>query len=119
MKDTICRECGQPIMFKRLPNGKLCPTALDGSDHFDTCSRLRAEIVKREGKLFERTIAGEHEIGYRWRGKDRLVQQDGLVIRGKDYVPPDHDCPAPPWEECQCEPIPAEQMAHLREILND
>jgi putative DNA primase/helicase len=30
---SICRKCGLPISFKKLANGKWCPTNPDGSDH--------------------------------------------------------------------------------------
>lgn len=39
---ATCFKCQQPIAFKKLPSGKFCPTNLDGSDHWDTCSAKRA-----------------------------------------------------------------------------
>ena len=36
-KLKTCRNCGLPLSFKRLKSGKLCPTNLDGSDHWDLC----------------------------------------------------------------------------------
>lgn len=35
-----CRKCGNPIAFKRLASGKLCPTNPDGSDHWDLCKGI-------------------------------------------------------------------------------
>ncbi len=102
-----CNLCGYPIAFARLANGKLCPTEPDGSSHFDKCSQRRAVIVKRYGKHFTRTGAAsetgnEREEGYKYRGKDKYVQLDGVLIRGAEYRPPTHECPTPPWDECRC-----------------
>ena len=32
-----CNKCKLPISFKKLSNGKFCPTNPDGSDHWDLC----------------------------------------------------------------------------------
>ena len=37
MEQKLCRKCGLPLGFKKLPNGKWCPTNPDGSDHWDLC----------------------------------------------------------------------------------
>lgn len=38
-----CYQCGGQIAFKVLPSGRKCPTELDGSDHFDICSKRKFE----------------------------------------------------------------------------
>ena len=40
-KTVLCKKCGEPIAFKKLPSGKLCPTNVDGSEHFDICREVR------------------------------------------------------------------------------
>jgi hypothetical protein len=40
---AICKKCGGPIGWKRLANGKWCPTEPNGGEHWDECRRrLRA-----------------------------------------------------------------------------
>lgn len=102
-----CKLCGYPIAFSKLSNGRLCPTEPDGTPHFDKCAQRQAVIVRREGKHFTRTGAATttdnvREEGYKWRGKEKFVKLDGMLRVGANYVPPDHDCPTPPWEACRC-----------------
>ncbi len=39
--NNTCYKCGGKIAFKKLPNGKWCPTEPDGSDHWDACKQRR------------------------------------------------------------------------------
>ena len=38
---STCKKCGLSIGWKRLKSGKWCPTNVDGTDHWDVCSRER------------------------------------------------------------------------------
>lgn len=40
-KVVLCKKCGEPIAFVKLASGKLCPTNVDGSEHFDVCREVR------------------------------------------------------------------------------
>lgn len=107
VENKLCRACGEPVAFRKLPSGKWTPCELDGSDHWDKCAQRQAVIVRREGKYFTRTGAATttdnvREEGYKWRGKEKFVKLDGVLRVGANYVPPDHDCPTPPWEDCRC-----------------
>jgi hypothetical protein len=101
-----CKDCGTEISFKKLPNGKWTPCALDGGDHFDLCSKLRFARIKRDGQRFDT----EPESGYVWRDpeKDRdVIKRDrmsGQGITGKNYKPTicKKDSCVPPWESCDC-----------------
>lgn len=99
---ATCRECGQPIAWKALPSGKYCPTELDGSDHFDKCSKVRFDRIKRDGTAFETA----REAGYRVGTKVKFTRLSSKPIRGKHYVP--HTCThatpceIPPWDTCAC-----------------
>lgn len=33
-----------------------------------------------------------------------VTEEVGPWIVGDLYVPPSHDCPVPPWEDCTCRP---------------
>lgn len=46
-----CYKCGLKITFKKLSNGKLCPTNVDGSDHWDICSKTRLGPNQIVGEL--------------------------------------------------------------------
>ena len=46
--ERLCHKCGKPIAFKRLANGKWCPTNPDGSDHWDDCSKAQNKPFRME-----------------------------------------------------------------------
>jgi hypothetical protein len=71
-----CNKCWLPIRFKKLPNGKYCPTNPDGSDHWDKCSAAQ----------FKRS------------GRPNVVE--GPTVKAKHPMLAACDCPTPPWESC-------------------
>ena len=77
---------------------------LDGTDHWDECSRRRKAIVRREGVPFERppNRAHGHQKGHHWRGKDKLNYDEALPMRGRNYrpLPCDAKCKTAPWLIC-------------------
>jgi hypothetical protein len=64
---ALCYKCQQPIAFKKLPSGKMCPTNPDGSDHWDTCNSKRAYTGPKM-VFMGRTV-------------------DGVLIENKDHKP--------------------------------
>lgn len=101
-----CKQCGGTITFRKLPNGKWCPTEPNGSDHFDVCSQRRTETFMREGKRFEGVrmdgqIVSGYRIGNEFRAHHRTT---GKSITGKLYKPIEcaAPCGLPPWEICAC-----------------
>lgn len=40
---TVCKKCGGPITFRKLPSGKSMPVEVDGSEHWDICKRRKLE----------------------------------------------------------------------------
>ena len=95
---ALCKECGSPVSFVKMPNGKLRPVNIDGSDHFDRCSYLTFQRIKRDGVAFS-DAAGE---GYEHRGKKHYAHLVGKAIVGAQYVPSCGQCDVPPWVECRC-----------------
>ena len=81
-----CYKCGSPITFKRLANGKWCPTNPDGSDHWDVCRM----ITNRMASLPPRSA-------------DRPMMSEGHYCTGRDYDAAKvcvcrNDIP--PWDVC-------------------
>jgi len=101
---TKCAACGSPITFKRTPAGRWCPCELDGSDHFDKCSRLKFDRLRAEGAHFDRRATdgvNVRETGYSHR--ELGTKRDGLtgrVRRGAAFNPCPETCSTPPWEPC-------------------
>jgi len=55
----VCRKCGLEIKFKKLDNGKWCPTNPDGSDHWDKCrdnQDFTGQVTYRIGKTMKAKI---------------------------------------------------------------
>lgn len=71
----ICEKCGFPIKFKKLENGKWCPTNIDGSDHWDACKEQQSK-----------TFTG-----------NRVMVMSSGERTGRDYVPTKSD--KLPWED--------------------
>lgn len=69
-----CKKCGEPIAFKKLENGRLCPTNVDGSDHFDRCRQMQFEQTRNAGKL----VTKRRQVG-----KDRFVVEEGYEVPGR------------------------------------
>ena len=98
-----CRACDSLIAFKRLPNGKFCPTEPDGSDHFDHCSERRFARLKRDGERVE--VSDQKGLVHSGYALDDVYKKDferGDVIVGANYVPCPVECPIPPWKDCPC-----------------
>lgn len=103
---SVCSQCGADVRWVQDGTRKQCHN-LDGSDHWDLCSKLRFERVKRTGVHFEgRQINGEgavlHVEGYRSPIKTQLVGiRLSKPVTGKNYRPDGCDCGLPPWELCR------------------
>lgn len=124
---AVCNKCGGDIEWKRI-GSRWYALDLDGSEHFDTCSRLRMEKIRREGTPFTED-SGE---GYRHHGKDHFTRRSGQFIIGHNYVKKycAAPCNIPPWEHCACSSSAddsddahlskefALQGQHVRDIFN-
>lgn len=81
--NPLCNKCGLEIGFRRLPNGKWCPTNPDGSDHWDLCSATWiANMSKSERAAYDRSQAAAR--------RPRRTLPDDLthVYTNGDEVPP-------------------------------
>lgn len=76
-KNSLCQKCGEPISFKRLDNGKWCPTNPDGTDHFDQCKR----------------------VALRKAGKKMLVRELRHMTVPLGRMPVVENTDVPPWDE--------------------
>ncbi len=103
---STCSACGADVTWVRVGKRKQCHNP-DGSDHWDLCSKLRFEQVKRTGVHFHgtaHTAEGDklHTEGYRSPFKTQLVSIHlEKPITGKGYRPDGCDCGLPPWELCR------------------
>lgn len=104
---SICSQCGATVLWTRVSKRRKQCYNPDGSVHWDECSRLRFERVKRTGEHFhgtDYTAEGDklHTEGYRSPFKTQLVgiRLDKLAT-GKDYRASGCDCDLPPWELCK------------------
>lgn len=52
-KKSVCKKCGLELGWKKLPNGKWCPTNPDGSDHWDLCRE-----TQRKGQPVQEELVG-------------------------------------------------------------
>lgn len=103
---STCGQCGSTVVWLRDGDRKKCENP-DGSDHWDRCSQLRFERVKRTGEFFTGTRTNSEEMklhveGYRSPFKTQLtlIRLDKL-IKGKKWKPDGCDCGLPPWELCK------------------
>lgn len=99
-----CKQCDAPIQWVQIDGRWHCHNP-DGSDHWDRCSQLRFERIKRTGEYFE-TKKGDK--GYRTplkRSGVQYVQQTSGMIKGKrsKALGQCRQC-VPAWETCpnQC-----------------
>ncbi len=83
---VICSKCGHTISFKRLPNGKWCPTNADGSDHFDICRQIQFDNRTKPVCIAE--------IGVKTKAKNKAPCYDGDI---------------PPWDDSLQREIPASE----------
>jgi hypothetical protein len=98
-----CKQCGAPVAWKQIDGRWHCHNQ-DGSDHWDRCSQLRFERIKREGEYF---ALKNGDKGY-WThlknsGVQFVQQTSGLVRSSAGPIVECRQC-VPPWEVCpnQC-----------------
>jgi hypothetical protein len=53
---AMCKTCTGPIAFKQLDTGKWCPVEVDGTDHWDICSKRQVDLGLRAARPTEETI---------------------------------------------------------------
>jgi hypothetical protein len=74
---------------------------LDGSDHWDTCSKNKWDQVVATGTPFEVTTKDGKVEGYTGSVHGtKLKRDERKAIVGKGSAPSLCDCRVPPWEEC-------------------
>ena len=105
-----CKQCGGAINWVKK-DGRWHGLNPDGSDHWDTCSKVRWRQVEATGERFEResglTSADVNAKldGYRNSKHGTKLSRAAIPpIRGKNYADPKCDCGVPPWVECKHTP---------------
>lgn len=97
---STCKECGAPVKWVHVRRRWQCLNP-DGSDHWDRCSQLRFERIKREGKYFETDSGDKGYITALKKSGVQLVQQSsGVIASSRGAVSACRNC-VPPWEVCE------------------
>jgi hypothetical protein len=101
---SACRQCGDPIQWTKVDGNWRCFNAGTETDHWDLCSKRRAENITRTGQAFSEKRGRDVVTGFRTNLKnsgEMLTRIDGKPIKGKSYVRDDNckQC-VPPWEKC-------------------
>lgn len=101
---STCKQCGAPVLWVKEGSKKLCHNP-DGSDHWDLCSKLRFERIKRTGEYFQTKNGDKGYLTPLKRSGVQYVQQTSGWRKGKEYSKAagcKHCVPA--WEVCtnQC-----------------
>ena len=95
---SLCKECGERVKWARDSSGSLqCYNADDESVHWDRCSQLKFERVKRTGERFEE----KNSAGYYTPFKKSGVQYTHIKaeeVTGKGPSGLCKNCTLP-WEE--------------------
>jgi hypothetical protein len=57
-RQTKCRSCGEPIIWKPYPTtGKMHPFNLDGTSHFSTCPQAKNWRRKKKAVVSEQQLS--------------------------------------------------------------
>lgn len=86
-----CNRCGGPITFHRNASGKLVPTELDGSEHWDICKRRRHERLTPAARArlpatkTPQTTCPAPEVTHIWSGD--LPPWDGSLGEFRNFTP--------------------------------
>lgn len=105
---TTCRECGADVIWKRIAGRPFCYNPDGVTSHWDTCSKLKWEAVKRTGERFENkqddhgnTVSGYANSVH--GTKLEMILSSFVTKPDKPRVPCGRDageCKQPPWEVC-------------------
>jgi hypothetical protein len=104
--NATCGDCGLPLAFYRLPNGKACPCNPDGTDHWDLCRDVRYAKAK-QGELVTRRDRKGGGYVKQWEGaaaKPFKVKVSAGRRRSRLEIC-DAPCGIPPWEVCPACPL--------------
>lgn len=96
---SLCKACGHPINWIIEDDRWRCYNDGTKDDHFDLCSQLKFERIKRTGEFFE----GKREQGYLTPFKPSGIQytmQSSGIKRGKHKISKDCGRCVPPWDVC-------------------
>lgn len=89
---SICKKCGGEIKW----NAGL-PVEIDGSDHFDVCSKLQWERIVATGKR----VVWNDRSGYVMPdGEIHLDRIWGVFTKATEELS-ECGCCVPPWEDCE------------------
>ena len=103
----ICKQCGAPVRWVRIDGRWHCHNP-DGGDHWDLCSKLRFERIKREGEHFAERREYEFVEGYRYKDAEHRMREQLVRIEAKKRpaqksvlaaIQACKQC-VPPWQEC-------------------
>lgn len=100
---TNCTECGGEVEWLKIKGRWHCHN-LDGSDHWDLCSKRKWQQVKETGERFENEKPDRHTIvsGYRKSIHGTKLSRDARrPVKGSQYLISGKckQC-MPPWEIC-------------------
>lgn len=101
---STCKKCGGRVIWIGK-KGRLTCENLDGTDHWDLCSKRIFEDVKKHGNRFTEHHGVEIVHGYRSRKYgEKAYSREGTFTIGKDYKPVIHQdgCHVSPWDDCRC-----------------
>ena len=101
---STCKKCGSKVVWV-LVGGRFTCQNPDGSDHWDMCSKIIFEDVKKQGKHFIECRGMEIVHGYRSKKYgEKAYLREGTHTTGKGYKPVAHKegCNVLPWDDCQC-----------------
>lgn len=94
-----CKKCGCEV--KWVKRDRWYCENLDGSDHWDLCSKLYADGFRANGEYFQGRRGDKMVAGYRYRGREQLIEIQAKPIVGKQYKPDGCKCGLPPWDLCK------------------
>lgn len=96
---SLCKECGSEVEWREENKGLQCFNAGTDVSHWDKCSQLKFERIKRTGEFFKETRAEGYITEFKRSGVQYTMQSSG-VRRGKHAISKEcGDC-VPPWEVC-------------------
>lgn len=94
-----CKECGSEVNWVKVARRWFCHNP-DGSDHWDLCSKLKTERIKRTGEYIEIEEDKAYLTAFKKSGI-HYMEQHANVARGKKFKK-SRGCKqcVPPWEIC-------------------
>lgn len=96
---ATCKECGSEVWWHKVgsPRKIQCFNP-DGTIHWDKCSQLRFERIRRTGEHFQHKSAEGYKTAFKKSGVQLTMESAGFVGPKID----EKGCKrcVPPWEHC-------------------